>query len=283
MSTISPIQGVRKLIKVAGYALIVGAALLWISPFVWMISMAFKTEQEAARIPPTWIPETITYENFISVFRTASFPLDKALLNSIIVSVIVTLGVLIVASMAAFAYAKMEFWGRDVFFMIILASLMVPGPVFLIPQYLLMWRLNLLDTYRALILPELAAGFGVFLLRQVFVGLPTDLLDAARIDGCNWFRIYWSIALPLSKPALVTLGLFTFLGAWNSFTWPLVVLESPRMMTLPVALSYFQGEFYTSYSLLMAGVAIATIPVLILFTFGQRWIVEGITLSGLKG
>jgi multiple sugar transport system permease protein len=283
LSRLSPLNVFRSFTKAFGYVLLVACAFLWVSPFLWMLSMAFKTHREAARIPPTWIPEEFITDNFVQVFKTASFPLDRAFLNSCVVSAIVTLGVVLVASLAAFAYARLEFKGRDLLFGIILASLMVPGPVFLIPQYLLIWRLNLLDTYSSLILPELAGGFGVFLLRQFFMGIPRDLLDAGRIDGCSWFRIFFSIALPLSKPALVTLGMFTFLGAWNSFTWPLVVLESPRMMTLPVALSYFQGEFYSSYPLLMAGVSIATVPVLIIFTIGQKWIVEGITLSGLKG
>jgi len=250
-------------------------------PFLWMLSTSLKNNQQAYVFPPIWIPDPIVFENYRTVWE--ALPFDRFLLNSTIVAVLVTLGQLATCSMGAFAFARLRFPGRDKLFLIYLATMMVPFHVTMIPVFILVRSLKWLDTYQGLIIPSLFSAYGTFLLRQFFRSIPTELEDAARIDGCSYWRVFWNIILPLSKPALATLGIFVFMWSWNNFLWPLLITNTLEMKTLPLGLSYFLGQFTVYWNLLMAGTTIALVPVLVVFFFAQRYFVEGITLTGLKG
>lgn len=213
----------------------------------------------------------------------SAFPFVRNFFNSLFVATTVTLGVLLTSSLAAYAFARIDFPLRDQLFLGYLGTLMIPGAVTMIPVFILIKKIGWVNTYQALILPAMFTAYGTFLLRQFFLTIPKDLEDAAIIDGCSRFRIYWSIILPLSKPALATLATFTFLGSWNDFMWPLIVLNSKEMMTLPVALASFQGLYTTEWTLLMAAASMVLIPVIVVYVFNQRFFVRGIVLTGLKG
>jgi multiple sugar transport system permease protein len=204
-------------------------------------------------------------------------------LNSIIVGVIVTIGQVMTSSLAAYAFSRLQFPGRDKIFFAYLATMMIPGSVTMIPVFVLMRMFNWIDTYRALIIPAIFTAYGTFMLRQFFMTLPKDLEDAAKIDGCGFLRIYWTIILPLSKPALATLTVFTFMGNWGSFMWPLLVTNTMEMRTLPIGLQSFQTQYSTDWHLLMAGSTMMMLPIIIIFIFTQRYFVEGVKLSGIKG
>jgi multiple sugar transport system permease protein len=211
-------------------------------------------------------------------------PFARFYFNSIFVAACVTIGQVVTSAMAAYAFSRLKFPGRDKLFMGYLATMMIPYAVLLVPLYVLMNWLKWIDTYKSLIVPAIFSAYGTFMLRQFFMSIPVDLEDAAKIDGCNYFRIFLHIILPLSKPALATLTVFTFMGSWMNFMWPLVVTNSVPMKTLPVGLAYFQETgFGTQYHLLMAGAVMATIPLIIVFVFTQRFFVEGIKMTGLKG
>jgi multiple sugar transport system permease protein len=210
-------------------------------------------------------------------------PFGRFYLNSAIQAISVTVLQLLTASLAAFAFARLRFRGRDALFLLYLATMMIPFPVTMIPNFVIMRYLNWIDTFRALILPPAFSAFSTFLLRQYFMSIPTEMDDAARVDGASSFRIWWQIILPLSGPALATLAIFTFLGQWNSFLWPLIVTNSEKMRTLPVGLATFQSQFSVQWHLLMAGSVIAVLPILVIYIAGQKWFVRGITLTGMGG
>ncbi len=223
-----------------------------------------------------------TIQNYFEVFR--QIPFGRFYLNSIIVSVSTVFLQIITASLAAFAFARLRFRGRETLFLLYLATLMIPFQVTMIPNYIVVARfLQWRDTYQALILPTAFSAFSTFLLRQYFKGIPLDLDEAARMDGAGSFRIWWQIILPLSGPVVATLAIFNFQGAWNDFLWPLIVTNDVSMRTIPIGLASFQGQFQTEWHLLMAGSVIALLPVLILYIIGQNWFVKGITLSGMGG
>jgi multiple sugar transport system permease protein len=255
-------------------------ALIMIVPFVWMVSTSLKTKGATMVFPPQILPETISWENYMRVAET--FPIDKFLLNSALVSVVSTVGQLILASMAAYAFARLEFKGRDKLFFLYLATLMVPTQVTMTPQFILMKYLGWLNTYQGLIVPGLFSAFGTFLLRQFFLTIPKSLEEAAFMDGASHFRVYWQVILPLAKPALATLAVFAFMQSWNNFLWPLIVISDKGMMTLPLGLSMLQGRWETDWNLMMAGVVISVIPILAVYLFAQKYFIQGITLSGLK-
>ena len=204
-------------------------------------------------------------------------------MNSLIVALCVTLGQLITCSLGAFAFARLRFPGREKLFLLYLATLMVPFQVTMIPIFILIKQLRWLDTYQGLTVPAIFSPYGTFLLRQFFLTIPRELEDASKIDGCGYFRIYWQIILPLSKPALATLGIFVFMFSWNNFLWPLLIINSLSMKTLPLGISYLLGQYTVYWNLLMAGSTIALLPILVVFFFAQRYFIEGITLTGLKG
>ena len=264
------------------YVLLTLGLILMIAPFVWMVLGSFKPQGEFLRLPPTWLPEQPTLGNFERLIDRLDMP--RFFFNSIVVAVVVTVGNLIFAPMLGFALAKLRFSGKGVLMGLVLATLMLPGAAILVPQFVLMSALGLVNSYPALVLPFLAGPFGVFLTRQFFSGLPDELLEAARMDGASEFRIFAQIAMPLAGPVLATLGILTFLGTWNAFIYPLVMAQEPEMYTLPVALATFAtGQYQADHGMLMAGALILVLPILILFVVMQRWITEGIATTGLKG
>jgi multiple sugar transport system permease protein len=268
--------------RIVLYAILVVGLLLLVGPFVWMLLGAFKPQAEFLRLPPTWLPENPTFDNFERLLSRLDFP--RFFLNSAIVAAVITAGNLVFAPMLGWALAKLEFRGKRLILLLVLATLMLPASATLIPLFILMSTLNLVNTYPGLVLPFLAGPLGVFLTRQFFLGIPTELIEAARIDGAGEFRIFWRIAMPLATPVLATLGILTFLGAWNGFLYPLVMAQEPEMYTLPVALATFAtGQFQADHGMLMAGSVILVLPVLIVFVLMQRWITEGVATTGLKG
>jgi multiple sugar transport system permease protein len=266
--------------KIVFYTTISLGALIMIIPFLWMLSTSIKDQGATMTLPPQFIPETITFTNYAQVAE--SFSIWKFLFNSFFVAVTSTLGQLLLCSMAAYAFSRLHFKGRDTLFLIYLATLMVPMQVTMTPQFILMKYLGWLDTYQGLILPGLFNAFGTFLLRQFFLGIPKSLEEAAFIDGASHFRVFFQIILPLSKPALATLAIFSFMQSWNNFLWPLIIVSNQDLMTLPLGLSILQGRWATDWNLLMAGVVISVIPILAVYLFAQKYFIKGITLSGIK-
>lgn len=256
-------------------------AITMLLPFLWMISTSLKEPGAVFTFPPQWIPKPIVWRNYVEAWKAV--PFGKFYLNSIFVAVSQTFGVLLTSSWAAYAFARLSFPGRDKLFFLYLATLMIPGAVIMIPTFILMRLIGWVDTYEALIIPGIFSAYGTFLLRQFFMSIPTDIEDAARIDGCNKMGIYRHVILPLAKPAMATLGTFTFIGSWNNFMWPLIMINSMGKKTLPIGLASFQGLYSTDWTLLMAASVIVMIPTLIVFLFNQRFFVEGIKLSGIKG
>ncbi|MGW6131876.1 carbohydrate ABC transporter permease [Cellulomonas sp. NPDC055163] len=258
-------------------------SLLFISPLIYMVSTSFKTTADAAATTPQWIPANPTLQAYESVLTTEGTPVLRWLLNSLASATAQTLLVLITASMAAYALARIDFTGKRWVFGLIIATLFVPPVILLIPNYLIVGRLGWLDTLLAVIVPGAAGAFGVFFLRQFFLSLPVELEEAAFIDGATRWRTFRQIILPLSRPALVTLALLSFLTNWNDFLWPVYVLFSPENQTLPAGLSTLQNANAVRYDLLMAGAVIASVPVLLIYMAAQRYVVEGVGRAGLKG
>ena len=264
------------------YVLLVGGLLLMVGPFLWMVLGSIKPEADFLRNPPTLLPSAVTTGNFGRLFDQLDFP--RYFFNSSVIAFVVTAGNLIFCPMLGYALAKLRWRGKGLIMAVVLATLMVPAGVTLIPNFILMSNLGLVNSYPGLILPFLAGPFGVFLMRQFMLGVPNELLEAARIDGANEFRIFWTVVMPLATPVLATLGILTFLGNWNSFIYPLVMAQEPNMYTLPVALATFAtGQYQADHGMLMAGSVILVVPVLIVFILFQRWITEGIATTGLKG
>lgn len=261
------------------FVLIVGSVAM-VVPFLWMILTSLKTYAESIHVPPVIIPEDFQWGNYKEVFGL--LPFFEFMYNTFIVTILRTAGQLFLCSLAAYAFARIEFPGRNILFMLALSVLMVPGQVFLLPQYMIMVKLGWLNTLQAVIVPGLFSAFGTFLLRQFFMGLPKELEEAARLDGCNHFQIYWKIMLPLAKPGLVALGIFTTLWSWNELMWPMIVNSSPESMTLSVGLSSLQGQYLTNYPVLMAGSFLAILPMLVLFIILQKQFIEGIAVTGGK-
>lgn len=264
------------------YILLTGGLVLMVGPFLWMILGSLKPEADFLRNPPTFLPSTFTTDGYGRLFEQLDFP--RFFFNSLIVALAVTLGTLIFSPMLGYALAKLPWAGKRIVMGVVLATLMVPAGITIIPNFILMSNLGLVNTYPGLILPFLAGPFGVFLMRQFMLGIPDELLEAARMDGANEFRVFWSVVMPIATPILATLGILTFLGNWNSFIYPLVMAQEPQMYTLPVALATFAtGQYQADHGMLMAGSVILVVPVLIVFVLFQRWITEGIATTGLKG
>ncbi|CDQ38439.1 MULTISPECIES: carbohydrate ABC transporter permease [Virgibacillus] len=267
--------------KVVIHALLIIGSIVMVGPFLWMVLTSLKTVGEAAQIPPKIFPEVFQWSNYKEVF--SSFPFAEFYWNTFFTTVIKTIGQLFLCSLAAYAFARIKFPGRNFFFILYLSVLMIPPQAFLIPQYQIIANLELLNTLTALILPGLFSAFGTFLLRQFFMTMPDELEEAAKIDGCNHFQIYWRIMLPLAKPGLIALAIFTIIWSWNDFLWPLIVNSSPDKMPLSAGLASLQGQYSTNYPVLMAGTFLASWPLIIIFMFFQKAFVEGIALSGRKG
>jgi multiple sugar transport system permease protein len=262
------------------------AAAFFLAPLLWMLATAFKDPDDIIRGLGAlrWLPAPPTTANFENVLgKVEEFPIWRWTANSVIVSVGVTALVLTVDALAAYAYARLHWRGRDVLFALLVGTMLVPGQVLLIPSYLLIRALGWFDTYWALIVPAGASAFGVFLLRQFMLTIPVELEEAARMDGCGPFRVFWHVILPLSRAPLATLGIFTFLGAWNAFEGPLIFTDSLLMRTLPIGITIFQGRYNIEYGPMMAAATLAAIPVVIAFLFFQRHLTRGIALTGLAG
>ncbi|KRE70434.1 carbohydrate ABC transporter permease [Paenibacillus sp. Soil750] len=259
--------------------LILGAAAMVI-PFIWMFMTSVKTLGESTAIPPVMVPKDFQWSNYTKVFE--SLPFLTFYWNTIITTVAKTVGQLIVCSLAAYAFARIDFPGRNFCFLLTLSVLMVPGQVFLIPQYMIMKELGWLNSIQALIVPGLFSAFGTFLLRQFFMTLPKELEEAAKLDGCTQFRIYWQIMVPLAKSGMVALAIFTILWSWNDLMWPLIVNTSPDKMVLSAGLASLEGEHRTNYTIVMAGSMLAIWPMIAIFLGFQRSFIEGIALSGSK-
>jgi len=265
----------------ATYLALTIGLVLTLMPFLWMLLGSFKTQGELLQRPITWWPEQATFDNYSRWLTQLDY--GQFFFNSVVVALVVVVGNIVFCSMVAYALAKLDFPGKKVLFGLVLLTLMVPGVVTLVPMFVLVANMGLVNTYPALILPFLAGPLGVFLMRQFIMGVPDALLEAARIDGAGEFRIFTRIVLPQCGPAIATLAILTFLGSWNNFLWPLVVAQTENMYTLPVALSlYSVGSNGTYYGLLMAGSVLVVTPILILFLFLQRYFVQGITMTGLK-
>ncbi|MGD6958585.1 carbohydrate ABC transporter permease [Rossellomorea aquimaris] len=273
------IQFVRSKTFLIHFILIMGSIVM-LFPFIWMILTSLKTYAESIQVPPVMIPEDFQWKNYQEVFTL--LPFFKFMMNTFIITVLRTAGQLFLCSLAAYAFARIVFPGRNLLFVLALSVLMVPGQVFLLPQYMIMVKLGWLNTLQAVVVPGLFSAFGTFLLRQFFMGLPKELEEAARLDGCNHFQIYWRIMLPLAKPGLIALGIFTILWSWNELMWPMIVNSSPEAMTLAVGLSSLQGQYGTNYPILMAGSFLAVLPMLILFIILQKQFIEGIAITGGK-
>lgn len=263
------------------YVILSAALVVTIAPFVWMVLGSFKSEGELRQVPPTWWPEAGSLDNYAQLFARLNF--GQFFFNSTAVAVAVTVGNLLFCSMLGYALAMLQFRGKRVVFVVVMAMLMIPGVVTFVPLFVLVANAQLIDTLPGLILPFLVSPFGVFLMRQFMVSLPADLLDAGRVDGAGELRIFWKVILPLCGPALATLGILTFLGSWNNFLWPLVVAQTEETYTLPVALAlYSTGQNSTQYGLLLAGATVVVLPILLVFLIFQRRFIEGIATTGLK-
>ncbi|MDP3921529.1 MAG: carbohydrate ABC transporter permease [Candidatus Omnitrophota bacterium] len=271
--------------KFFAYVLLIGGALTMVGPFLWMVSTSLKEPGQVFSFQKEWwkewLPTSFVWRNYVQAWKVV--PFARFYLNSIFVAICVTFGQVATSAMAAYAFARLRFPGRDKLFFGYLATMMVPGAVTMIPVFILLRYLGWIDTYYALILPAIFTAYGTFMLRQFFLTLPSDLEDAAKIDGCSYFGIFWRIILPLSKPALATLTTFTFMGTWMNFMWPLIVLNTHHKFTLPVGLAYFQSLHHTDWTLLMAASVMMILPILAVFVFNQRFFVEGIKLTGIKG
>ncbi|MGY6026336.1 carbohydrate ABC transporter permease [Streptomyces spinosirectus] len=258
--------------------------LVMAAPFLWMAVSSFKTRQDLTASPPVWIPARWTLGNFHALLDQLDMP--RYFVNSLVVAVLVTVCNLLFCSMLGYALAKLDFTGRTKVFAVVLAALMVPGNLLILPLYVLMSGLNLIDSYAGLVLPFAASAFGVFLMRQFMQSVPDELLEAARIDGAGEWYIFWRIVLPLVRPALATLAIFTFLGSWNNFVWPLVATNDPGKYTLPVALATFANDPNRTVAggngMLMAGSLLVVLPVLAVFAVLQRHFTQGIATAGLK-
>lgn len=267
--------------RVLLYAVLIVLGVTMIVPFLWMISTSLKTQYDAIKIPPVWIPQEPQWVNYVNLFTEQ--PMLKFMLNTIKIVAFVVIGQLFFSSLAAYSFARIPFKGRNVIFFFYIGTLMVPAQVTMIPTYLMFAKVELIDTHFPLILPAFFSAFGVFLLRQFFMSLPKELEEAAEIDGCNQFTIYWKIMLPLVVPALLTLCVFTLMNTWNDYMGPLIYLSTPEKFTMTLGIAYFKGIYTTQWNLIMAGSVLSIIPILLVYLFAQKYFIEGIAFSGVKG
>lgn len=267
-------------------AVALGLALAWAVPLLWVVSSTFKPQQEIVGPEQRWLPVSPTLEHWRNIADTEGRAVNvlRAFANSVVVALISTLSTLATSSLAAYAFARLRFRGREALFGVLLATMMIPNEVILVPLFLQFHRLELLNSYAALILPHAISVLGVFLLRQFMLGIPGELLDAAAIDGAGPFRVYRHVVLPLTRPAMATLSVFAFLGSWNDFLWPLIVVNTPDKQTLPLALITFRSAYQMlDYGTVLAATLVAVAPPLLFFVFAQRYVIAGISRTGLKG
>lgn len=267
------------------YIIFVAAVALIILPLAWVVGNSLRINAEIGKYTNlsimTFIPEKVTFENYITLFR--DYPFARYIINTLFVAITVTGVSLLLNTLGAYAFAKIDFFGRDTIFSILLVTMIVPGEVLLLPSYMLIRRMGLADNYMALILPAAAGTFGIFFLRQFFLGTPRELEEAASIDGSSRIGTLFRILMPLAKPHLITLGLMTFMGQWDGFIWPLTVLTTPSKYLIQVGINYLTGEHFTEWGAIFAGTIFCSLPVIIIFLFLQRYYIQGITSIGIKG
>jgi multiple sugar transport system permease protein len=276
----SSLKSLSILKSISVHVIIYAMAAAVLVPFIWMILTSLKDMSEIFVYPPKWLPKKFNFQNYVNAFQAA--PFGRYYMNSVFVAITVTIGQLITCSMAAFAFARLHFWGRDTLFFVFLGTMMIPYNVTMIPSFMMLYWLGWIDSYQALIVPGLASAFGTFLLRQFFLTIPRELEEAAYIDGATKSQVLRKVIIPLSKPALATLAIFTFMGVFNDFIWALIVLNSESLRTVQLGLSIFRDRYLTQWDLLMAGSVTAVFPILIVFFFAQKYFIQGITLSGIK-
>ena len=273
----------EKRLRISGaYLILIPASLVMILPFIWMVLGSFKTGREIRQVPPTFFPEEFTFDNYRTILTDEDLPLSLFYRNSAIIAILNVVQVLFTSSLFGYIFAKFEFRGKKVIFWFIMATMMIPFQVTMIPGYLILARLNLINKLWGLIIPAALDAFGIFLFRQFALSIPDELLDAARVDGASEFRIYRSIVLYQLGPALATFGMLTFMFNWNAYLWPLIVLTEQRVRTLPIILNWYSNQHSQQLHLTMAASVLVILPVLFIFILSQRWIVKGITLTGIK-
>ena len=266
--------------------LIVGAVSM-VLPFFWMVSTSLKTPQESFITPqffklrPTWIPHQVISANYVQAWNEVPFP--RYFLNTVFISVSIVVGVVVTSCLGAYAFAKFDFPGRETLFLFFLSMMIVPQAVYLVPSFIILSKLGWVDTYMALTVPWLAQIFSIFLLRQQFRTIPNDYYDAALIDGCSRMAFLWKVLVPLSRPTLITIGLFALLGSWNSFIWPLIMTNTDKLRPIQVGLSYFAQEQGTEYGLMMAAATFCVAPIVIIYFIAQKQVIESYAKSGIKG
>ncbi len=273
------------LVKIAGYALLIALAFSMVVPFLWMVTTSLKTPGTTFSYPPQILPTEFNFSQYQRLFE--NLPFARYFLNTLFVTLATVVGQLVVCSLAAYGFARLNFMGRDTVFVLYLTTMMIPFQITLIPTFLIITQLGWVNTYQGLIVPGISSAFGIFLLRQSFLNIPRDYQDAARIDGANEFTIFTRVFLPLNGPTLTTLGVFAFMGTWTDLLWPLLIARTEDLRTLELGLAYFNARpnafVQPNWPLLMAGAVVVMLPVLIIYVLAQRYFVQGIALSGVKG
>ncbi|MEO1261696.1 MAG: carbohydrate ABC transporter permease [Bacteroidota bacterium] len=269
-----------KIQKILFYVVLLVMTAIYIGPFLFSLSISFNADQDVFQWPIKLLPDEWTLANYQKVWD--DLPFAQWLFNSVIITLIQTLSNVFFAALAGFAFARLDFPGKNILFSILLASLMIPGIILLVPKFIILNEFNLINTYGGLILPGLVSVVNIFLMKQFFETIPKDLEEAALIDGCSYFRIFWQIFLPVSKPALAAVAIYTFQGSWNEFMWPVIVTTTREMFTLPVGMAFLKNEFSVQWPLLMAGTILISLPTIAIFLIFQRYFVQGVASAGLK-
>lgn len=284
LESLRGVRFTRLLTQVVVFIFLSVSAVAFLLPLAWMISTSLKPKSQIFVYPLIWIPDPPMWSNYAKALNNPSFKFLLFLKNSLYYAVLSTIGIVLSCSLVAYAFARLRWWGRNFWFIVTLATLMIPYPVTMIPLYLLFSWIGWVNSFKPLIVPNfMGTAFFIFMLRQFFLTIPLDLSDAAKIDGASELRTYWDIVLPLAKPALATVALFTFLYCWNDFLGPLIFLTDGKKYTLAVGLAAFRGQYRTQWDLMMAASTVVTAPIVIVFFFAQRQFIEGITLTGMKG
>lgn len=272
---------IKQLRFIAFYSVLIAFTALYLGPFLFSISISFNADKNVFDWPIELIPSKMTFENYQAVWN--ELPFTTWLINSTIVTSIQTVTNVFFSALAGFTFARLKFRGRDLVFNLLLSSLMIPGIILLVPKFILLNEFNLINTYGGLILPGLVGITNIFLMKQFFETIPKDLEEAALVDGCSYFRMFWQLFLPISKPALAAVAIYTFQGSWNEFLWPVIVTVTQDMYTLPLGMASLKSELQTNWPLLMAGTIMISLPTLAIFLYFQKYFVQGVASSGLKG
>lgn len=274
-------QNKKKSLDTIVYIILIIGALTMLLPFFWMISTSVKTPGEALAMPPVWIPDVLQVENYTRALAAA--PFGRYFLNSVIVTAVSTLGELFTTILAAYAFARFKFYGKNVLFVLLISTMMVPGELLIIPNFVTLSNWGLINTYSSLFLPYLASIFSIYILKEAFEAVPDEIYFAAKVDGCSDWRYLWTVMVPLAKSSIVSIAILAIIGSWNSFIWPLIVTTEQSMRVLPVGLQAFTTEAGTQYELLMAASTIVVVPMIIIYIFLQKYIIEGLATGGSKG